>query len=101
MDAETHAFKLAESVDIKQVSQLYRQLTEKIEQSDTLTIDGSEVQLMDTAGLQLLLVFQLECSRQNKKFQLVNPSSFIICLVKSLGVNLDFIKTSERIEASS
>ncbi|WP_163834827.1 STAS domain-containing protein [Spartinivicinus ruber] len=78
MDADSHTVKLPESVDIKQIEQLYRELTEHIQQRNSLGIDCSQVQSIDTAGLQLLLVCQQEFLKQSKTFHIINASPIVI-----------------------
>ncbi|MDE1462924.1 STAS domain-containing protein [Spartinivicinus poritis] len=92
MEAKDGTITLTESVDIRQVEQLYNELNEHIEQNDSLIVDCSQVQSIDTAGLQLLIACQQKYVKQSKTFQIINASPVVIRTIESLGINLNFKK---------
>lgn len=54
---------LGATMEISMAQDLYRQLTPRLDQSNTLVIDASQVQRVDTAALQTLAYF-CRCARE-------------------------------------
>ncbi|MCX4025271.1 STAS domain-containing protein [Endozoicomonas sp. SM1973] len=88
MEAKSGTITLGESVDIRQIEQLHNELNEDIEQNDSLIVDCSQVQSIDTAGLQLIIACQQKYVKQNKTFQIINATPVVICTLELLGISL-------------
>lgn len=61
--AERHTIKIGERFTVSQAQQIYLQLMQALVEEKPLSVDLSDVQRIDTAGLQLLLRFSEEAQR--------------------------------------
>jgi anti-anti-sigma regulatory factor len=62
-------------ITITEAGSLYKNLQSYIDSEGDVTIDASKVQMIDMAGLQLLLVFSRELGKLQRKVQWQSPSS--------------------------
>jgi ABC-type transporter Mla MlaB component len=62
-------------ITITEAGNLYKHLQSYIDSVGDVTIDASKVQMIDMAGLQLLLVFARELGKFQRKVHWQNPSS--------------------------
>ncbi len=80
-------------VNIQNVSNLYEQFLNMLEDAEKIDIDASEVTSIDTASLQLLLILKLETIKLGKEMSIDFPSEKFIEAAELLGIaellNLD------------
>lgn len=71
-------------VSIKEQVPLLKNLLESKKQ---IFIEAKDISRIDTAGLQVLLIFYLNCSRNDISVQWVQPSSILIQAATLIGVD--------------
>ena len=72
---------------INDARKLYQNLGELLENNDSITIDASSVEMVDTAMLQLLLAFAEKTRSSNKSLHWINPSQVLIGRAEALNVS--------------
>ncbi|MCO4798814.1 MAG: anti-sigma factor antagonist [Colwelliaceae bacterium] len=80
-------FKLPPELTIAKVEEFKLHLLEFIEKNDEINIDDSEVNRIDTIGIQLLLTTIIYISMQNKTLIWKSKSDIINQSFKQLGIN--------------
>jgi len=84
-------FKLPAELTIVQVEACKSQFIEFAAQHQEITLDDSDVNRVDTVGIQLLLAMITYIAAQNKTLHWKNTSSIINESVKQLGINEDIL----------
>jgi len=84
-------FKLPTELTIVQVDECKSQFLDFSQQHDEITIDDSEVNRIDTIGVQFLLTLVTYVAAQNKTLHWESQSSIISQSVKQLGINEDIL----------
>jgi len=74
------------TLNIQNVNHLYEQLLQLLEQQDKIEIDASEVASVDTATLQLLIVFKQTAVKLQKEVIFDFPSDKFIEAAELLGL---------------
>ncbi len=69
--------KLEPEMSIQKVANLHERLMASLEQNDHIEIDASEVKLIDTATLQLFVVFKQEVVKLHKQVEFIASERFI------------------------
>ena len=69
--------KLEPEISIQKVANLHERLMASLEQNDHIEIDASDVKLIDTATLQLLVVFKQEVVKLHKQVEFIASERFI------------------------
>ena len=77
---------LGVSCTIHEASQLRTQLLEQATHPGPYEIDGSSVQQIDTAGLQLVVAFALDCLERNIRYVWTGRSPVLDEAIRVLGV---------------
>lgn len=77
--------KLEPELSIQKVANLYERLIATLEQNDDIEIDAAEVKSIDTATLQLLVVFKQEVVKLHKQVKFIASERFVDS-AKLLGV---------------
>jgi anti-anti-sigma regulatory factor len=80
-------FKLPPELTIAKVEEFKLHLLEFIAKNDEINIDDSEVNRIDTIGIQLLLTTIIYISTQNKTLIWKSKSDIINQSFKQLGIN--------------
>ena len=75
------------TLNIQNVTELYEQLSKRLNNQDTLEIDASAVVSIDTATLQLLIVLKQEAVKLHKEVMIDFPSDKFIEAAKLLGLD--------------
>ena len=78
--------KLDSVLVINDVHTMYAQLETMLESKQNITIDGSAVEMLDTAILQLLLAFVFKIKAQNREVIWIKPSAEMISRVTTLNL---------------
>lgn len=78
---------LASVLNIQQVASFHEELLKALDHADKIEIDASEVNAVDTASLQLLLVFKQEALKNGKEVVIDFPSEKFIEAADLLGVS--------------
>lgn len=78
--------KLPAELTISEVSEFKLQFVEYIDKNEEIILDGSDVNRIDTVGIQLLLSALMYVSSQKKSYIWHKPSSIIYQSVKQLGM---------------
>jgi ABC-type transporter Mla MlaB component len=68
---------LEPEISIQKASKLYERLIAALEQNDEIEIDATEVKLIDTATLQLFVVFKQEVVKLHKHVKFIASERFI------------------------
>ena len=68
---------LEPEISIQKVANLHERLIATLEQNDDIEIDASEVKLIDTATLQLFVVFKQEVVKLHKQVKFTASERFI------------------------
>jgi len=84
-------FKLPAELTIVQVSECQAQFIEFAEQHQEITLDDSDVNRVDTVGIQLLLAIITYAIAQNKTLHWKNTSTIISDSIKQLGINEEIL----------
>jgi len=77
---------LASDCTIREADQLKAQLLEHLDAPEPLFVDGSAVQKADTAGVQLLVAFALDCMERGIAFGWPGRSRALESAIDTLGV---------------
>jgi ABC-type transporter Mla MlaB component len=64
-------------MSIQKVGDLHERLIASLEQNDDIEIDATEVKLIDTATLQLFVVFKQEVVKLHKQVEFIASERFI------------------------
>jgi anti-anti-sigma regulatory factor len=80
-------FKLPAQLTIVQVDSCKSELLAEINSSDVIELDDSEVERIDTVGIQLLLATVTYISAQNKQLHWQSTSPIIKESIKQLGLD--------------
>ena len=67
-----HTVTLGKQVDVTMAGTLYQQLSRALDTEETLILDGSETERIDTAGIQLLMAFRLQAELQGRSWEWIN-----------------------------
>ncbi len=78
--------KLPAELTIAEVTEFTPQFIAYIDENEEIILDGSEVNRIDTLGIQLLLSALMYVSKQKKSYIWHKPSSIIYQSVKQLGM---------------
>ena len=88
-EKETDDLKITldSTLNIQNVSELYEQLSKRLDHQDTIEIDASAVVSIDTATLQLLIVLKQEAVKLHKEVVIDFPSDKFIESAELLGLS--------------
>lgn len=78
---------LESTLNIQSVSALHERFLQAIDQMQEIVIDASQVEQIDTANLQLLLVLKQECVKLQKKLRIDVPSDRFVKACQLLGLD--------------
>lgn len=79
--------ELPESLDISEATLWQQTFLAKVNECDEITINDNSLVNIDTAGLQLLLVFVNEIKASQKKLVWDKPSELIQRCAQQLGIH--------------
>jgi anti-anti-sigma regulatory factor len=85
-DASSGVLRLAAACTIREAADLRGQLLSRLEAGQALQIDGSQVERIDTAGVQLLVAFAIDCMERGIVFAWSARSPALEDAVGQLGV---------------
>lgn len=77
---------LSADCTIRSAAELRAQLCAQLEHPAPVEIDGSTVEHIDAAGLQLLLAFSLDCIDRNKEYVWVSQSETLSDAIALTGL---------------
>ncbi|MEW6991731.1 lipid asymmetry maintenance protein MlaB [Colwelliaceae bacterium 6441] len=80
-------FTLPDELTIAQVEEYKSQFIDFINKNDVIELDDSQVNRIDTVGIQLLLAAVIYIAAQNKSLVWQNKSLIISQSIKQLGIN--------------
>jgi len=86
-DASAPAITLEPIITIGEVNKIFATLTALLSQDRDLNIDASKVQMLDTAGLQLLLCFSQELQARHYRINWISPSPAFIQSAELAGLS--------------
>jgi ABC-type transporter Mla MlaB component len=78
--------RLAASLTVNEIKSTYKKLLKYQKGNGNLSIDASDVQAIDTAGIQVLLAFTREIRKQERLVEWQSPSSELIQLAELLDI---------------
>jgi len=90
--SESLVVECGEMLDISRVSEFYAELKMVLEDDKAIELDGSKIERIDTAGLQLLVTFCQQLKAKNRPVQWREPSEALqrsaqlVGLVDELGL---------------
>lgn len=73
-----HTLDMPNDMTIYTAAKQKQQLLAFIESGDELCLNLSEVEELDTAGVQLLLLAQREATQAEKQLQFINPGPVVV-----------------------
>lgn len=76
---------LPEELTIQQLEELVGEFSTALAESEQLVVDGSQVNQVDAAGLQLLLAVAKEGNSRGKPFTLVKPNRTLESILEMTG----------------
>lgn len=79
-------YALAESIDITQVLEIRKRYSDSLVNAQDITLDGSKVQKVDAAGLQLLLSLFVTCQQKGIDVRWQNISDELVLAATVLGL---------------
>lgn len=85
-DTEHSVLVLGRECTIRHAVDLKNQLMQHLDKPEPLFIDGSGVEKADTAGVQLLVAFSLDCMERGIGFGWPGRSKVLENAISSLGV---------------
>ena|ERR1700761_1160103 len=83
---DDNSLALPGQLDLTAAEPLHRTLLDRVRTGDPLAIDGSVVERVSTAAIQVLLATAAEARLRGTPFQLLNPSSELTDALVDLGV---------------
>jgi ABC-type transporter Mla MlaB component len=83
----TTATSFGKVLGISTVNELYRSLRQLFESGQTVELDVSRVERVDTAALQLLCAFVCDSNALGRKIQWYRPTSALISSAKLLQIH--------------
>jgi len=86
MMSEENSLLLPVEISIENVCEWHKTLLEVLNNSDSISIDASEICRIDTAGIQLLTVFINELSLADKQFKWQSVSEALSTTARQLGL---------------
>ena len=78
--------RLSSILNLTMAQPLHEQLLTALETDDQLIVDGTDVELMTTPCLQVLLSAGQACEGSGQPFSIANPSEAIIIAFNDLGL---------------
>ena len=84
--SEDLVVECGEMLDISRVSEFYAELKMVIEEEKPVELDGSKVERIDTAGLQLLVAFCQQLKTENRGMRWHEPSEALKRSAQLLGL---------------
>ena len=92
--SDKNPIALPANMDLPASGHLYDQLTAALAEPelDKILIDGSNVERMSTAGLQIILAAVHNCKSQSKELILTNPSEKLSAAFELLGLKEELSK---------
>ncbi|MBV7316939.1 STAS domain-containing protein [Shewanella sp. NIFS-20-20] len=85
---EKHTIKLGQSLTIRNISESYALITKALEADHALSLDISEIQTIDTAGLQLFHILAIDCERHSITLNFTLGTSELENQCRNLGVTI-------------
>ncbi|VAW67756.1 hypothetical protein MNBD_GAMMA10-896 [hydrothermal vent metagenome] len=79
-----------EELTIFVIDELKQRLSEKIDEYDRFELNLSDVEEIDSAGIQLLLAFKNELNHQKKQLNVVSTSAAVKQLIESYSIENRF-----------
>ena len=86
----TSKFCLDNVIDISCISTLKDSLSSLTTNAELISIDASQVERIDTAGLQLLLSFIKKMEIKHSAVNFISPSNEFVSAIKTLGLENSF-----------
>lgn len=83
-------FAIDEELTINVIESLKQGFSDEIESYDKFELKLTDVEEIDSAGVQLLLALRTELSRKNKEFRLTAVSGVVKKLMESYGISESF-----------
>ena len=83
----TQNFTLPESMRISELTELKTQLDPLIEAKQDLSLDGSAVSSIDTAGIQIIVAMHAALAAAENTLTVSNPSESITKAAEVIGVS--------------
>jgi len=74
-EKEKNRIQLGPVLTVAEIGDLYKQLQIQVDSSDDVYIDASQLQMLDMAGIQLLVVFIQELVKSDRKIHWQAPST--------------------------
>lgn len=84
--AKTINIVCEDSVDISGIAELHNQIATELEEGCTISLDASQVERIDTTGLQLFASLFNEAATKNMTINWVNPSDTLRSSASLLGL---------------
>jgi len=86
-EADDACIVLDNTLNIQSVTALHERFLQAIDQMQEIVIDASQVEQIDTANLQLLLILKQECVKLQKKLRIDVPSERFVDACQRLGLD--------------
>lgn len=84
--AKTVNIVCEDSVDISGIAELHNQITSEMEEGCTISLDASQVERIDTTGLQLFASLFSDAANKKMTVNWVNPSDALRTSASLLGL---------------
>ncbi|VAW87672.1 hypothetical protein MNBD_GAMMA18-2261 [hydrothermal vent metagenome] len=86
-DAGTITVNCGDTLDISRVGELYTELEMIINEKKAIEFDASEIERIDTSGLQLLLSFYQKIKSSGFDFHWISPSEHLLRSASLVGLD--------------
>ena len=85
-DVATYLVTLDERIDISRAESVYSKFEEALQRSESIDIDASAVERIDTSGFQVLVAFCRAVEKGGRKVRIINASDAFRSNAKLLGL---------------
>jgi anti-anti-sigma regulatory factor len=85
-DGAAPILHLNAGLEIKDVETVHRQLAGMLDRGSAITVDISHVATMDTAGVQLILAFQIEAAKRGVSIEFSGRSAAFTHALTAVGL---------------
>ena len=85
-DVAAYLVTLDERIDISRAEAVYSKFEEALQRSESVDIDASAVERIDTSGFQVLVAFCRAAEKGGRKVRIINPSDTFRSNARLLGL---------------
>ena len=97
-NSDTYQWKLGEDLTIYAIESLKESISQELDLHEQFDLDLSQIEEIDSAGIQLLLALRSELFRKDKVFKIIAMSPVVTKMIASYELN-ERLSVSENADA--